>query len=151
MSSSSTISPDTACAGLEHRSDIQPLDGGPNGSGARCRDRCVAEMRMKLFELPHLAVGSPTKIAAPCLPQIRVGDCIEAARRVKARGQLMGQALVLDEAVLARRVDGLFVEALRVQFPALPDARARRQPMPPGLRKLQDSCLPDRYLIEMRY
>ena len=45
--------------GLEHGPDIQLFDGRTNGSGGRCRDWCVAEMRMKLFELPDLAVGSP--------------------------------------------------------------------------------------------
>src|ERR1700681_2822941 len=75
--------------GLEHRPDIQLLDGRANGSDGRYRDWCVAEMRMKRFELPHLTDRSPAKIAAPRLPQIRVRDRIEAARRVEARGQLM--------------------------------------------------------------
>src|ERR1700688_152147 len=96
--------------GLEYRPDIQPLDRRTNGIGWRCRDWCVAEMRMKLFKLPHLAGRAPAKITAPRLPQIRVGDRIEAARRVEPRGHLMGKALVLHEAVLARRADGRFVE-----------------------------------------
>src|ERR1700688_508703 len=60
--------------GLEHGPDIQPLDGRANGG--RCGGWCVAEMRMKLFELPHLAERAPAKIAAPCLPQIRAGERI---------------------------------------------------------------------------
>src|SRR5882672_12364041 len=48
--------------GLEHRPDIQPLDWRTNGSGGRCRDWCVAEMRMKLFELPHLAECAPAQV-----------------------------------------------------------------------------------------
>src|SRR5712675_1370251 len=31
--------------GLEHRPDIQLLDGRADGRGGRCRDWCVAEMR----------------------------------------------------------------------------------------------------------
>jgi len=85
MSSPRTISPD-CLRGLEHRPDIQLLDGRANSSGGRCRDRCVAEMRMKLFELPHLAERAPAKIAAPRLPQIRAGERIEASRRVDPRG-----------------------------------------------------------------
>src|SRR5271166_5306803 len=85
--------------GLEHRPDIQLLHWRANGSGGRCRGWCVAEMRMKLFELPHLAERAPAKIAAPRLPQIRVGDRTEVARGVEARGHLMGQALVLHETV----------------------------------------------------
>src|SRR6202048_3365291 len=95
---------------LEYRPDIQPLDGRANDSGGRCRDWCVAEMRIKLFELPHLAERAPAKIAAPRLPQTGVGDRIEAARREEPRGYLMGQALVLDEAVLASRLNGLLVQ-----------------------------------------
>src|SRR6202171_1222190 len=95
---------------LEHRPDIQLLDGRANGSGGRCRDWRIAEMRVKLFELPHLAERAPAKIAAPRLPQIRVGDRIEAARRAEPRGHLMGQALVLHETVLASRPNGLLVQ-----------------------------------------
>src|ERR1700716_2143065 len=51
--------------GLEHRSDIQLLDGRANGSGGRSRDWRVAEMRMKLFELPHLTKRAPANIAVP--------------------------------------------------------------------------------------
>src|SRR4030088_3273098 len=103
--------------GLEHRPDIQMLDGRANGSGGRCRAWCVAEMRMKLLEVPHLAGRAPAKIAAPRLPQIRAGERIEAARCVEARGYLMGASLVRDEALLGCRADGLFVEALGVQYP----------------------------------
>src|ERR1700726_2966456 len=89
--------------GLKHRSDIQLLSGRANGSGGRCRDWCVAEMRMKLFELPHLAERAPAQVAVPRVPQTGVGDRIEAARREESRGPLMGQALVLHETVFAGR------------------------------------------------
>ena len=72
---------------------------------------------MKLFELPHFAERAPAKIAAPRLPQIPVGDRIEAAPRVEPRGHLMGQALVLHEAVLMRRPDRLFIESLGIELP----------------------------------
>src|SRR5712675_1898969 len=96
--------------GLEHRSDIQPLDGRANGSGRRCWDWCVAEMRMKLFELPHLAIGSPAQIAVAGVLQIHTGDLLEPTRRIKARSQLVGERLVVDKAVCACRADGLFVK-----------------------------------------
>jgi len=44
-----------------------------------------------------------------------MGNRLEAARRVEIRGKLVGEALVLDEAVLASGSDGLFVEALGVR------------------------------------
>src|ERR1700726_202743 len=137
--------------GLEHRSDIQPLDGRANGSTGRCRHRCVAKMRMKLFELPHLAERSPVKIAAPRLPQIRAGERIEAARRVEPRGYLMGQALVLDEALLAGRADGLFVEALGVQFPRFQTREFGANQCRPVCERCRTIVCPDRYLLKMRY
>ena len=43
---------------------------------------------------------------------------LEAARGVEARGKLVGERLVVDKAVCARRADGLFVQAFGVQLPA---------------------------------
>src|ERR1700682_148546 len=96
--------------GLEHRPDIQLLDGRANGSGGRCRDWRIAEMRMKLFELPHLAERTPAHVTVPRVPQAGVGDRFDAARRIEPGGQLMGQALVLHETVLASRPNGLLVQ-----------------------------------------
>src|ERR1700687_3948872 len=105
--------------GLEHRPGIQPLDGRANDSGGRCWGLCVAEMRMKLFELPDLAERAPANIAAPRLPQIRWGDRIEAARRAESRRQLMAQGLVLYETVVARRSNGPLVQMHGVEVSPL--------------------------------
>src|SRR6478735_5971877 len=67
--------------GLEHRSDIQLLSGPANGSDGRCGDWCVAEMRMKLFELPDLSSGSPTEIAVASAPQTQLGESLQPPRR----------------------------------------------------------------------
>src|SRR5258708_40078608 len=80
--------------GLEHRPDIQLPDGRANGSGGRCMDWCVAELRMEPFELPHLAAGSPTQIAVVGVLQIHTGDLLEAARRVEAGSQFIGDGLI---------------------------------------------------------
>ena len=45
-------------------------------------------------------------------------DLLEAARRVEARGQFVGERLVVDKAVGAGRADGLFVEAHRLKIAA---------------------------------
>src|SRR3984957_14645018 len=87
---------------LDHRSDIQLLDGPPNGGGGRCRDCCLAEMWMKLFELPHLSISSPTDIAVARVPQIDTCKLFEATGRVEARGQFVGERFVVDKAVCAR-------------------------------------------------
>ena len=39
---------------------------------------------MKPFELPHLAVGSPTQISVAGVLQIHTGNLLEAMRRVEA-------------------------------------------------------------------
>src|ERR1700694_4285391 len=100
-------------SGLEHRPDIQLLDGRADGGCGRSRGWCVAEMRMELFELPYLPIGSPTQIAVAGVLQIHTGDLLEATRRVEAGGQFIGERLVVDKAVCASRADGLFVEADR--------------------------------------
>src|SRR5215469_13196387 len=79
-------------------------------------------MWVQLLQLAHLPSGFPTKIAVPSVPQVHMRDLLEAKCHVEARGELVGDALVLDETVLARRSDGLFIQPPRFQFPAL-DAR----------------------------
>src|ERR1700682_1357772 len=103
--------------GLEHRPDIQLLDGRANGSGGRRRDWRIAALRMKLFELPHLAERTPAQVTVPRVPQAGVGDRSNAARRIEPRGQLMGQAFVLHETVLASRPNGLLVQTHGVGLP----------------------------------
>src|SRR5712671_3595440 len=105
--------------GLDYRPDIQLLDGRANGGGGRCRDWCVAEMRMKLFELPNLAIGSPTQIAVAGVLQIHTGNLLKATRRVEAGSEFIGERLIVNKAVGAGRADGLFEEAHRVNIAAV--------------------------------
>jgi len=67
---------------------------------------------MELLELPDLAFSAPSEIAGPCVPEIGVGDRLEATRRVEARGQFVSERLIVNKAVGEGRADGLFVEAL---------------------------------------
>ena len=55
----------------------------------------------------------------PGVSHVRMGDRFKTARRVEARGQLVGERLIVDKAVCAGRADGLFVEALGIGFAAL--------------------------------
>src|SRR6266436_3900667 len=75
-------------------------------------------MRMKLFELPDLAIGSPTQIAVAGILQIRTGNLLEATRRIEAGSEFIGERLIVNKAVCAGRADGLFVEALGIELPA---------------------------------
>src|ERR1700739_163267 len=73
---------------------------------------------MQLIELPHLSIGSPSKIGLPCVSQVKMRDLPEAAHRVKARGQLVGERQVVDKAVVSRRADGLFIQLLGIEHAA---------------------------------
>jgi hypothetical protein len=45
-------------------------------------------------------------------------DLLKATRSVGARGQFIGQRLILHETVVARRADCLLIETRGVKFPA---------------------------------
>src|SRR6266404_3529880 len=105
--------------GLEHCSDIQLFGGRANGNGGRCGDWCVAEMRMKLFELPHLSSGSPTEVAVASGPQAQLSEALQPSGRVAAGGELIRERLVMDETVCLCRTDGPFVEALGIELAPL--------------------------------
>src|SRR3984957_272896 len=47
-----------------------------------------------------------------------MGDRFKTARRVEARGQLLGKRRIVDKAVCAGRADGLFVAALGIELAA---------------------------------
>jgi hypothetical protein len=75
-------------------------------------------VRIELIELPHLPIATPTQVAAPCVSQIRISDRPKPALRAKPCSAFVGQVLILNEIVLARQPDGLFVEVYRVELPA---------------------------------
>src|SRR5215469_9438236 len=79
--------------------------------GARCTRRALVlpQPWMELFELPHLSVSSPLEVATPGISEVEMRDLLEAARRVKTRGQLIGERLVVKKAVGPCRADGLFI------------------------------------------
>src|SRR6266850_5145618 len=106
------IKDDLAGHGLRGFDDaryIELLDWGANGRRGTVPLRS-GQTRIKPIELPHLAVGAPAEITVPGIPEIGVGDSLDTARGVEPRRQLMGQALVLHEAVLASRSNGLLVQ-----------------------------------------
>src|SRR5271166_3727752 len=109
----------------------------------------LAEVWMELFKLPDLSLGAPANVAVARVSQIGVGDGFEAARRIEARGQLMSQALILDEAVLARRMNGAFVEALGIQFPLFQPRELSTNQRRPVFERCRTVVSPDRYLLEV--
>src|SRR6202048_569161 len=82
---------------------------GGNGRGGTV-SLWSGQLRIEPIKLPHLAVGAPAEITVPGVPEIGVGECLEAARVVEPRGHLMGKALVLTETVVASRLNGLLVQ-----------------------------------------
>ncbi len=109
-----------ALRGGDHRQDVELL--GAHGEGDGGGDRLArGEVGVALVELLHLGVGAPAEVAGAGLAQVGVGGREQAARAVKPRGELAGDGLVLDEAALSRRGDGLLVEPHRLRFlPAEP-------------------------------
>ena len=66
----------------------------------------------------------------PGVPQIRVSHRLKAARCAKPCGVFLGQGLVMDETVLARQPDSVFIKAYRVQVPAFSSNHAGRELSP---------------------
>src|ERR1700751_5837820 len=52
----------------------------------------------------------------PGVSHVRMGDRFKTTRRVKSRGQFVGERLIMGKAVSMGRADGLFVEALGIEF-----------------------------------
>ncbi|MGY3294207.1 hypothetical protein ACVWWP_007274 [Bradyrhizobium sp. LM3.6] len=55
----------------------------------------MAEMGIQLVELTHLAICSPTKVAAPRVLQVNPGDSVKTARSIKARCKFASDSLVV--------------------------------------------------------
>src|SRR6516162_10502860 len=95
---------------LDHGREVELFDRRLDRARWTRRPLVLPQSRMELIELPHLSVGSPSEIAGSGLPQISVCDRLEAARRVEAGSQLVGERLVVDEAVCPCRRDGALVK-----------------------------------------
>ena len=74
-------------------------------------------------------------------------DFLEAARRVEARGELVGERLVVDKAVCAGRADGLFVEALGIELAAFDPGDLRADQRGAVLEILRAILRPDLELL----
>src|SRR4051794_3263432 len=69
-------------------------------------------------ELLHLGLGPPADVAGARLLQVRPRELGEAALLVKARGELAGDGLDLDEAAGARGLDRLLVKSHGLEIAA---------------------------------
>src|SRR5260370_31308322 len=73
---------------------------------------------MRLVGLSPLPDGSATEVAVAGVPQIQVSELLEPTRRVKARGQLVSERLIVNKAICAGRADRLLVETLSIELAA---------------------------------
>src|SRR6202171_4087522 len=62
------------------------------------------------IHLTDLAVGTPLRKAAACGFQMGAASGCRAVGKIKSRSKLVGEPLILDEAILASRLNGLFVQ-----------------------------------------
>ena len=103
---------------LDHGRQIEVLDGCLY---RRCRigDRLLgSDLRIELLELSNLCVRAPAAIAVAGIPQVGRRNFLEAARRVKASGPLVGDRLIVDKALGVRRTHGFLIEVLSVEHAA---------------------------------
>jgi hypothetical protein len=95
---------------LYHGCEVQLFDGRPDRVRRPGRWLFLTQFRMQANELSGLAVGSPAQIAVQRVSQIEKRELAEAARCVEARGDFVGERLVMDEAAPVGRPDGLLVK-----------------------------------------
>src|SRR5277367_7100568 len=67
-------------------------------------------MRVRFVHLTDLSVRPPPEIAGSRVPQISVRNRFEAERRIEISRKLVGESLVLNEAVVASRSSGPLVQ-----------------------------------------
>src|SRR4029077_10718815 len=131
------------------RRELQPLDRLAD-RGARVGGRVFfPQARVLLVQLPHLAVGAPSRVTLPGTPQIKMRDVVEAARGIESRGQLVRQSFVLDEAVFMCRPDRLPVPLLGIDDAAVDACDLRTDQCRAALEILRTMRRPDCELLVM--
>ena len=134
---------------LQHGRELQPLDRLAD-RGARVGGRFfLPQARVPLVQLPHLAIGAPSRVTVSGTPQIKMRDVVEAARRVESRGQLVRQSFVLDEAVFMCRPDRLLVQLLGIDDAAVDACDLRADQCRTALEILRTMRRPDFELFVM--
>ena len=103
---------------LDHGRQIEMLDWMSGSSRSHRRSTLGSDLRIELLELSNLGIRSPAEIAVAGIAQVGRCNRLEAARRVKAAGPLVGDRLIVDKAVRVRRMHGFLIEVLRVEHAA---------------------------------
>src|SRR5262249_20585391 len=103
---------------FENSREIQGVDRGLDRARRTGEWPVVSGGRVEGIELLYLPVGAPPGGAIPGAAQIGMRARLEPMNGVEARGEFVGERLVVDKAVGAGGTDGLFVEAHRVEHTA---------------------------------
>ena len=77
------------------------------------------QLRIELVELAHLALRAPQGVAGAGVAQIGQAAVLDALVEIEAARPLVGQRLVVHEAVVVGRADGLLIEAHRLELAPL--------------------------------
>ena len=109
----------------------------------------VGEIGILRLELPDLSIGAPLPVAGPRVSQVGLRDPVEATCRVELRGELQGKGFVMDEAVLARRADGLLVKPRGVAVPPFNPRHLRGHQRGTVLEVLRTVPSPELELLKM--
>ena len=96
--------------------DVQLPDRRAN-RGRRGGSSFLAQARIPFVELLYFSVGAPTVIAVPRVAEMGVAGRFQTLRQAVLRRQFVGEALVLNEAVLARQMDRLLIQTQCVGVP----------------------------------
>jgi hypothetical protein len=109
----------------------------------------LPKVEVGLVELPHLAGSAPAQITVPSVAEVGVGDRLETPRGVEPCGELVREALVLDEAVVVGQADGLFVETLGVELSPLQARNLGADQCRPVAERCRAILRPDRDQLVM--
>src|SRR5271166_760168 len=102
---------------LDYSGEVELIDPRFNLPRRTGRGPFGPEVWVHLVELPHFSIGSPAQIAVAGVLQMGMGIGLEATRRVEAPDHFVAERLVVDQAVVAGRADGLLVETLGLELP----------------------------------
>src|SRR5260370_40024723 len=98
---------------------------------------------MQFVEVPNIAIGSPAEIASARIAEINMRKLVEPTHRVKARGQLVGERLIMDKAICASRADRLFVKVHGIERAAFDPGDLRPDQRGAILEVPRANCRPD--------
>lgn len=100
---------------LDYRGKVQLFDRVDGGSSGSRRAFAGPQARMRGLEQRGFGAGPPFQIALMRVAQIRLRSDLDVARGEERRRKLAGKRLVVNETIVFRRANSLFVKRLRLE------------------------------------